>query len=45
MASLTQYGDIYHEGLIPSTTDLRDLTQYKHAKQTVLPKHLFKCYH
>ena len=23
----------------------RNLTQYKYAKQTVLPKHLFKCYH
>ena len=44
-ASLIQYGDIYHEGLIPSTTDLRDLTQYKYAKQIVLLKHLFKCYH
>ena len=28
------------EGLIPSTADLRDLTQYKYAKQTVLPTHL-----
>ena len=42
MASPIQYGYIYHEGRIPSTTDLRDLTQYKYAKQTVLPKYLFK---
>ena len=29
-----KYGDIYHEGLIPSFAVLRDLTQYKYAKQT-----------
>ena len=39
-ASLIQYDDIYHDGLSPSTTDLRELTQYKYAKQTVLPKYL-----
>ena len=27
--------------LVQGTADLGDLTQYKYAKQTVLPKHLF----
>ena len=35
MASLIQYSDIYHEGLIPSTADLKDLTQYKYAERTI----------
>ena len=39
MASLIQHGNIYNKGLIPGTADLRDLSQYKYAKQTVLLKH------
>ena len=27
------------KGLFQGTADLRDLAQYKYAKQTVLPKH------
>ena len=40
MASLIQYGNIYHEGLFQGTFDLRGLTQHKYGKQTILPKHL-----
>ena len=28
------------KGVFQGTSDLSDLTQYKYAKQTVLPKHL-----
>ena len=46
MASLIQYGNIYTmKGLFQGIADLRDLTQYKYAKETVLPKCLFQCYH